>query len=138
MCTHSTLHLLGVFSPHLGSGSKKCNVLFDHRQQAHAGISQVACGLATDGGCVETSLSVDKKVVWQPGATTQRPTIHNPWMFCCASWGTVCIHPSFLYTHTFLLSTFQACTKKLAWEALSASLQSKGQEQQCAMKAEEG
>ena len=35
-------------------------------------------------------------------------------------------------------SLHQVHTDFLAWEALSVSLQSEGQEQQCAMKAEEG
>ena len=105
--THDMLHLPGVFSPHLGSGSD--NTLFNHRQQVHAGASQVACGLATDGSHVEVPCWHARE--WQATRCYyQKPIIHNPWMFSRTTWSMVHIHSShFLRAYTFIIFTLGAC-----------------------------
>ena len=104
--TCDTLHLPGVFSPHLGSGSD--NTLFDHRQWVCAGASQVACGLATDGSHVEVPCWHARE--WQATRCYhQKPIIHNPWTFGRATQSTVRIHSShFLRAYTFIIFTLGA------------------------------
>ena len=132
--TCDTLHLPGVFSPHLGSGGD--NTLFDHRQQAHTGASQVACGLAMDGSHVEVPCQCARE--WQATRCYhQKPIIHNPWTFGCATQSTVCIHSShFLRTYTFIIFTLGA--RRICLMCAIALALHNGQEQQHAKKAGDG
>ena len=129
--TRDTLHPPGVFSPRLGSGGD--NALFDHRQWARAGASQVACGLAMDGSHVEAPHWHARE--WQATRCyRQKPIIHNPWTFGRATQSTVRIHSShFLCAYTFIIFTLGA-GQIYSMCAIALALHN-GQEQQHAKKA---